>query len=158
MPAKKKTRKSPKKSTKMIEKQIENIESNLDSYDEVMKKKEEETKKENERQQHIEEKTNNIREDLKTQLINQNKFGKQFDDLVEDYVFFVKLKEDLQKDIALKGVRYKAMTGNGYATDKPNESVQLLVKVNAKMLKILQDLDLKAPDENPEAGDKDDLL
>lgn len=46
----------------------------------------------------------------------------------------------------------------GYLTDKPNESVQNLVKINAQMLKILQDLELKAPDENPKEGGGDDLL
>ena len=47
------------------------------------------------------------------------------------------------------------MTGNGYTTEKPNESVQNILKVNGQMLKILQDLDLKAPNED---GEGDDLL
>jgi len=76
--------------------------------------------------------------------------------MIEDYIFFVKLKEDLQNDIKTKGLRYKSTTGNGYITDKANESVQNLIKTNAQMLKILQDLDLKAPDDGGDGGD--DLL
>ena len=96
--------------------------------------------KENERQEIIKTKTEIIREDLRNQLLSQKKFGKQFDDMVEDYIYFVRLKEDLQQDINDKGVRYLAQTGNGFKTSKTNESVQLLIKVNAQMLKILQDL------------------
>lgn len=159
MPTKKKTKKTASKQEEKIEKQIENIESNMKKIEEITKKKKEEEKKRQERLKQTEEKAVNIREDLKNQLISQNKFGKQFDDMVEDYIFLVRLKEELQEDIALNGIRYETMTGNGYKTDKPNESVQNLLKVNAQMLKILQDLELKAPDEGPKAGDEqDDLL
>lgn len=78
--------------------------------------------------------------------------------MIEDYIFLVKLKEELQYDISINGIRYEAKTGNGYKTDKPNESVQNLLKVNAQMLKILQDLELKAPEEGPREGEGDDLL
>ena len=40
---------------------------------------------------------------------------------------------------------------------KPNESVQNILRVNNQMLKILQDLGLKAPSDN-ENGDDDDGL
>jgi hypothetical protein len=46
------------------------------------------------------------------------------------------------------------MTGNGFEATKPNESVERLVKVNAQMLKILGELDLK----KPKVVDEDDLL
>ena len=101
-----------------------------------------------------------IREDLRNQLMEQNKFGKQFEDMVEDYIYLVKLKEKLQQDIDEKGIRYKVKTGNGFIQRKPNESVVNILKVNNQMLKILQDLDLKAPDTPPttEEGEEDDLL
>jgi len=109
-----------------------------------------------EKLQKIEEKKNYIREDLKNQLISQNKFGKQFDDMIEDYLYLVELKERLQLDIDIRGIRYLTIGGNGFTTQKPNESVERLLKTNAQMLKILQDLDLKAPEEGGEEGD--DLL
>ena len=86
----------------------------------------------------------------------QNKSGKQFDDMIEDYIYLVKLKEELQYDIKKNGIRYETMTGNGFKTEKPNESCERLLKVNAQMLKILQDLNLKAPEEG--SGEEGDLL
>lgn len=158
MPAKKKTSKSVKSKEKVIEKQIENLENNIEVLEKIDKEQKEREKQEAKRKKVLEDKIEAIREDLKSQLLAQNKFGKQFDDLVEDYIFFVKLKDDLQYDIQTNGIRYRTMTGNGYLTDKPNESVQNLVKINAQMLKILQDLELKAPEDNPEEGEGDDLL
>lgn len=105
----------------------------------------------------IKEKTDSIREDLKNQLISQGKFGKQFDDMIEDYLYLVDLKERLKYDIDENGIRYENTGGNGFTTFKPNESCERLLKTNAQMLKILQDLDLKSPDEG--GGEEgDDLL
>ena len=159
MPTKKKTRQNTSKHVKTLENQIENLENNISVTENVIKQMKEEEKKRQERIESTEEKIISMREDLQSQLITQNKFGKHFDDMVEDYIFLVRLKEELQEDISIKGIRYETMTGNGYMTDKPNESVQNLLKVNAQMLKILQDLDLKTPDEESKEGDtKDDLL
>lgn len=99
-----------------------------------------------------------IREDLLNQLIEQNKFGKHFESLVEDYINLEKLKRKIQKDIDKNGLRIKVMTGNGYESEKPNESVQNILKVNGQQLKILQDLDLKTPSQTPKEGVGDDLL
>lgn len=118
-------------------------------------KKEKISKEEKERLKKLQIKIDTIKEDLSNQLVNQGKFGKQFEDMIEDYLFFVKLKEELQLDIKNNGLRCLRMTGNGFPSEKPNESVQNLIKVNAQMLKILQDLDLKTPDEE---GEGDDLL
>ena len=99
-----------------------------------------------------------IREDLLNQLLEQNKFGKHFESLVEDYINLEKLKRKIQKDIDENGLRIKVMTGNGFESEKPNESVQNILKVNGQQLKILQDLDLKAPSQVPKEGGGDDLL
>lgn len=99
-----------------------------------------------------------IREDLLNQLIEQNKFGKHFESLVEDYINFEKLKRKMQKDIDDNGLRIKVMTGNGFKTEKKNDSVLDILKVNGQQLKILQDLDLKAPSQTPKEGVGDDLL
>ena len=93
-----------------------------------------------------------IREDLLAQLLEQGKFGKHFESLIEDYINFEKLKRKMQKDIEENGLRIKTMTGNGF------DSVLDILKVNAQQLKILQDLDLKTPSKPPEEGDGDDLL
>jgi len=99
-----------------------------------------------------------IREDLKNQLIEQNKFGKHFESLVEDYINLEKLKRKIQKDIDKNGLRIKLKTGNGFESEKPNESVQNILKVNGQQLKILQDLELKTPSQTPKEGEGDDFL
>lgn len=148
MPIEKKTGKKAKNNEKEIENQNKSSKKNTKTLSKIKKELEKRTKA-------IDEKANIIKEDLKEQLLSQNKFGKQFEDMIEDYVFLVKLKEELQNDIKTKGLRYTSITGNGYLTEKANESVQNLLKVNGQMLKILQDLELKAPDEE---GEGDDLL
>ena len=144
MPTKKKTSKPTTKREKELEGMVKNLEEKIGKI--------EETKKIEEK---ITEKKEAIKEDLQNQLIAQNKFGKQFDDMIEDYLYFFELKERLKHDIDINGIRYKNTGGNGFSTYKPNESVERLQKTNGQMLKILQDLDLKAPEED---GEGDDLL
>lgn len=134
MPTKANNSKTKKKQEKDLENQVKTLEIKT----ETMKKMEKEKK---EREKIVKEKVDIIREDLKNQLLAQNKFGKQFDDMVEDYIFLVKLKEELQYDIKSNGIRYFTTTGNGFTSSKPNESVPNLLKVNGQMLKILQDLE-----------------
>lgn len=138
-------RSNKKESEKQLEKDIEQIEKANKIIDKQIKLN-----------KMIEDKTESIREDLKNQLISQGKFGKQFDDMIEDYLYLVELKEKLKYDIDENGIRYENTGGNGFTTFKPNESCERLLKTNAQMLKILQDLDLKAPDEGGDEGD--DLL
>ena len=142
--------KSTKKPTRKKEQEFEKtiIES---------EKKIENIKELEEFEKNTSDKKSAIKEDLQAQLISQGKFGKHFDDMIEDYLYLVDLKERLKKDINDNGIRYKSTGGNGFTTYKPNESCERLLKTNAQMLKILQDLDLKAPDEG--GGDEgDDLL
>ena len=147
MANKKKTGKTATKQEKELEKQVKILEEKLQQI---------------ENEQQLEEKIadvkNSIKEDLKNQLLTQNKFGKHFDDMVEDYLYFFELKERLKYDIDINGIRYKTTGGNGFTTFKANESVERLQKTNAQMLKILQDLELKAPEEGPKEGEGDDLL
>lgn len=146
MATKKRASKSTNKREKELEKMAENLEENIQKIE-----------KEKILEETINDKKKAIKEDLQNQLIQQNKFGKQFDDMIEDYIYFVELKERLKHDIDTNGMRYKTTGGNGFTTYKPNESVERLQKTNGQMLKILQDLDLKAPDEG--GGEEgDDLL
>ena len=86
-----------------------------------------------------------IRQDLMEQLEAKGMTSKFYIDLVNDYIKYYELKESLQKDIKKRGLRYEVVSGNGFSSEKPNESVQNLMKVTATMLKILQDLDLQKP-------------
>ncbi len=86
-----------------------------------------------------------IKADLMAQLQSQGKNGKYFTDLVDDYIFMYDLKKKMQKDINQRGLRYGSVSGSGVQTEKPNENVQNILKVNAQMLKILSELGLREP-------------
>ena len=86
-----------------------------------------------------------IKESLMEQLKLQGKSSEFYQDLVEDYMYYWRLKKELIKDIRTKGLRYSAKNGNGINVEKPNESVQNLQKTTSTMLKILSDLNLKEP-------------
>lgn len=144
-----------KKKPETLEKERKKLEKELDFLEQVLKEKKNKMDLDNK----ISKTQETIRDDLINQLQEQEKFGKHFDDMVEDYVYFVGLKIRLQNDIDINGIRYRTQTGNGYTTYKPNESVQNLVKVNAQMLKILSELNLKEPIDSGDGGDEgDDLL
>ena len=69
----------------------------------------------------------NIREDIIIQLDSLSKFGKYYDDLVNEYLSLLSIREALKDDIYLKGVRYKFTNGNGKEQEKANESVTNLI-------------------------------
>ena len=97
-----------------------------------------------------------IKEDLLNQLTNLGKYDAFNLDLVEDYMTLYDLKMKVKKDIHDNGLRYKTTNGNGFETEKPNESVLNFTKINTQMLKILNDLGLKEP--SSDSGDEDGLL
>lgn len=81
-----------------------------------------------------------IENDIKRQLDNLSKFGKFYDDLVNEYIYLITVREKLKTDIRKKGVRYTFTNGNGKEQEKPNESIANLIKVEQIMLKIVNDL------------------
>ena len=107
-----------------------------------------------------------IAEDINEQLASLSKFGKFYDDLVNDYLSLLTIRDALKEDIQEKGVRYTFTNGNGKEQEKANESVSSLIKVEQIMLKILNDLGINQPfikpptdKNNQEIGpDEDDLL
>ena len=110
-----------------------------------------------------------IREDINMQLDNLSKFGKYYDDLVNEYLSLLAIREGLKDDIYEKGVRYVFQNGNGKEQEKANESVTNLIKVEQLMLKIINDLGINQPFTPPQSpktekntdiyyGDENDLL
>ena len=81
-----------------------------------------------------------IEQDIKRQLKDQQKIGKYYDDLVNEYM-------------------YKFVNGNGKEQEKPNESIANLIKVEQIMLKIINDLGIIQPlaplPSSPEEPDKE---
>ncbi len=144
---KKNTSKAANKKEKQLEETVNTLEEKIRQIENAKQLEE-----------RIQEKKESIKDALQNQLISQNKFGQQFEDMVNDYLYLVELKERLQNDIDINGIRYKTIGGNGFMSYKPNESCERLLKTNAQMLTILEKLNLKAPEEKPEEGEGDDLL
>lgn len=91
-----------------------------------------------------------ISESLVEQLMAQGKTSDFYKDLVNDYMELWGIKKKIVTDIKKKGIRYKAINGNGIEVEKANESVTNLPKITAAMLKILNDLNLKNPATDPD--------
>lgn len=99
-----------------------------------------------------------IKEDLKDQLMDQNKIGSQYDDLLDHAIYLFTLKDSLQEDILAKGLRIKSATGNGYKKEEDNKSVDKLLKVSAQLMKVLNELGLKEPQTEDGGNSDEDLL
>lgn len=91
-----------------------------------------------------------IRNDLMEQLQQQNKTGKHYVDLVNHAVYLFKLKDDLQKDIEVNGIRISQMTGNGYERITDNASIRNLNNVSAQLMRVLKGLGLDEPEVDEE--------
>lgn len=100
----------------------------------------------------------NIRNDLLTQLSTAKIKGKHYTDLVEDYMSLWITKNLLIQDINSRGVSIAWNNGGGQCGRKKNDSVSELTKVNAQMLKLLNELGLKPADSIKNVDDEDDEL
>ena len=106
-------------------------------------------------------KRTNAYKELKNSLIKQledkNNANDYFMDLVEDYMRLYVIKNQLNDDIEERGVSVKYNNGGGQYGFKRNDSITDFLKVNAQMLKILLQLEIKAtPIENND-NDDDEL-
>lgn len=73
-------------------------------------------------------------------------------DLVHDYLKLYDTKEALQRDIEERGVMVYWQNSEESYGYKKNDSVDNLNRVNAQMLKILQYLNLRPPEEKEDSG------
>lgn len=97
-----------------------------------------------------------IKKDLLDQLERNGIFGRQYTDLIEDYMALWDIKNKLIKDIKKRGVTVEWNNGPTQNGCKKNESIGELNKTNAQMLRILSDLGLKATKlETPGDGDEE---
>jgi hypothetical protein len=84
-----------------------------------------------------------IREDLIDQLERSGTVGKFYNDLVDDYMDMWVTKCLLTDDIQARGVTISYDNGGGQKGFKKNDSIEQLIKINAQMLKILNELEIK---------------
>ena len=97
-----------------------------------------------------------IKQDLIDQLERQGVYGTQYLDLVHDYMALYDIKNKLIRDIKKRGVTVKYQHGKNQWGEKKNDSIAELNKTNAQMLKILNELGLKATkivDRDPDDAD-----
>ena len=85
-----------------------------------------------------------VKQDLIDQLERQGVYGAQYLDLIHDYMALYDIKNKLIRDIKKRGVTCKYQHGENQWGYKKNDSIAELNKTNAQMLKILNELGLKA--------------
>lgn len=85
-----------------------------------------------------------IKKDLIDQLERNGVYGKHYLDLINDYMSLWDIKNKLIRDIKKRGVSVYWCNGGGQEGYKKNDSIPELNKTNAQMLKILNELGLKA--------------
>lgn len=105
----------------------------------------------------INEKYMLIKNDLADQLEAQEKFGKHYEDLIDHAVYLFKLKDELQEDIDLNGIRVSLQTGNGHIKLTDNASIKNLNAVSAQLMRVLKGLGLDEPEVN-EGFSEDDFV
>lgn len=97
-----------------------------------------------------------IKDDLLQQLAKNGTTGKYYIDLVDKYMDFWDLENDLIADIKRRGAVVKYDNGGGQKGQKKNDSIDQRIKVSAQMLKILDSIGIKPVSGDP--GDDDDEL
>jgi len=99
-----------------------------------------------------------IKADLIAQLTDKGVVGKQYYDLINDYMAMWHIKNELIADIKKNGVNVKWQNGPSQFGYKKNDCLSELNKTNAQMLKILSELRLKAITAIVIKADPDDEL
>lgn len=97
-----------------------------------------------------------IKEDLLDQLVRNGTTGKYYIDLVDKYMDFWDLENELIADIKKRGAIVEYNNGGGQKGQKKNDSIDQRIKVNAQMLKILDSLGIKPVGDD--SGDDEDEL
>ena len=98
-----------------------------------------------------------IKKDLIDQLERNGVLGNQYQDMVDDYMALWSIKNDLIMDVRARGVSVEWSNGVMQGGFKKNESIAELNKTNAQMLKILNELGLKAKKTEAPGGGHEEM-
>lgn len=98
-----------------------------------------------------------VRESLLDQLEDMGVISEFFIDLIDDYMSFWDIKKALLKDIKARGVSVEWRNSPTSFGFKKNDSISELIKTNAQMLKILQQLKISTDDESGDSDEDDDF-
>ena len=85
-------------------------------------------------------KRSEIKKDLLDELERNGTVGKYYTDLVDDYMSLWDAKNLLEADVKERGAVVEYVSNNGTINKRKNESVGELVKVNDRMVKLLEAL------------------
>ena len=85
-------------------------------------------------------KRSEIKKDLLDELERNGTVGKYYTDLVDDYMSLWAAKNLLKADVKERGAVVEYVSNNGTINKRKNESVGELVKVNDRMVKLLEAL------------------
>lgn len=102
-------------------------------------------------------KKSEIKNDLLNQLERKGIYGGHYLDLVNDYMALWAIKNKLIADIRKRGVSVEYIHGAGQRGFKKNDSINELNKTNAQMLKILNELGLRANSIGPADDDDEEM-
>lgn len=101
----------------------------------------------------------NIHSDLIDQLERDGIIGQQFFDMVDEYMNYWVIAQDLKEDIKKNGAVVTYQNGEHQKGTKKNPAFDMLKSVNNTMFKILSFLKIKPnPDVYDETEDEDDRL
>lgn len=96
-----------------------------------------------------------IKKSLLDILEKSNNDTPYFENLIEDYMALYETKEKAKAEIEDKGVMVKYQNGKNQSGYKKNDMIEVSLKVNAQMIKILDKLGINA---NGDLGFDDDEL
>lgn len=96
----------------------------------------------------------NLKNELEQQLTTHNNYNTITAELLEKYIDFTKIEDNLNDDIEKRGVSILWNNGGGQKGRKKNDSIAELVKINAQKIKILDKLGIKAPEARAEGDDE----
>ena len=99
-----------------------------------------------------------VRKDLMHQLTKRKALSPVFMDLINDYMDFWVIKEQLKKDIRKRGVYVQYDNGGGQTGYTSNSSVDNLLKVSSKMRDIIKQLEISVDVVSTEMEEEDDFL
>lgn len=102
-------------------------------------------------------KKSDIKKDLIDQLERNGVYGSHYLDLINDYMCLWDIKNKLIRDIKERGVSVKYQNGTNQFGYKKNDSISELNKTNAQMLKILNELGLKASSMEAAVDDDEEM-
>lgn len=95
-----------------------------------------------------------VKENLLKQLEKRKAITPIYKDLIEDYMSFWSIKENLKKDVAERGVYITYNNGGGQTGETDNPSIDKMLKVSTKMKEILVQLEIDLD----AVGEEDDEL